>query len=263
MIIKIPFYAGGLGKTKGVEKAPDKIITKLRELNCNEDGIKSPINEMEIKVNNSNIEESQKVIETEMKKIFQDYSCPIILGGDHSITYSTFKAFNQGNCGLLIFDAHPDLMQEFNPATHENYLRNLIAEGLNPSNIILLGTRNQDIEEINFIKKNNIKNFTMKKISYQGIQEVCSTIMETCNKFDKLYISIDIDSVDPVFAPGTGHPEIGGLTSRELLYVVHRLKNLKNIKAIDLVELNPDIEEKLTISLGAKIVNELFGSSPQ
>lgn len=258
MIIKIPFFAGGLGKTKGVEKAPDKIVDKLKELNCNENGCKFPLNEMEISVDNSNIEESQKKIEEEMKKIFSNYSCPIILGGDHSITYSTFKAFNQGNCGLLIFDSHPDLMQEFDPATHENYLRNLIRDGLNAFNVILVGTRNQDKEELNFIKENNIKNFTMKKISYTGKEEICNTIMETCNRFDKLYISIDIDAVDPVFAPGTGHCEPGGLTSRELLYFLHRLKNLKNIKAVDLVEINPEKEEKLTISLGAKIVNELL-----
>ena len=258
MIIKIPLYAGGLGKTNGVEKAPDKILEKLKELNCNEDGFKAPLNELEIQIDNSNIEASQKTIEEEMKKAFTNYPCPIIIGGDHSITYATFKAFNQENCGLLIFDAHPDLMQEFDPATHENYLRNLARDGLDPSNIILVGTRNQDAEELNFIAQNKIKNFNMKKISYMGKEEVCDAIMETCNKFDKVYLSIDIDAVDPSFAPGTGHCEPGGLTSRELLYFLHRLKNLKNIKAIDLVEINPEKEERLTIGLGAKIVNEMM-----
>ncbi len=257
MFIKIPFYAGGLGKTKGTEKGPDKLLEKLKELNCSEQGCKTIINEKEIKVNNSNIEESHDLITKEMKDIFDTYGCPVILGGDHSITYATFKAFNGD--GLLIFDAHPDLMQPFKPSTHENYLRNLIEEGyVKAKNVILIAARDCDKEELDFIKKSGIKFFDMKKLSMEGIDEICSLIMELCRNFEKLYISIDIDSVDPAFAPGTGHVEAGGLTSRELLYLLQRLKNLKNIKAYDLVEINPDIEERLTVALGAKILNEII-----
>ena len=76
--------------------------------------------------------------------------------------------------------------------------------------------------------------------------------------FDNLYISIDIDVIDPAFAPGTGYIEPAGLTSREFLYFLHRLKNLKNIRGYDIVEINPKKDiNNLTTKLGAKILVEL------
>ena len=83
--------------------------------------------------------------------------------------------------------------------------------------------------------------------------------METEKNWDSLYLSIDIDAVDPAFAPGTGFIEPGGFTSREVLYIVQRLKRLRNLKMIDLVEVNPKKDlNKMTIKLSAKIVKELL-----
>ena len=75
---------------------------------------------------------------------------------------------------------------------------------------------------------------------------------------NKVYISLDIDVVDPAFAPGTGYPEPAGLTSRQLFYMLHRLKNLKNINIIDIVEVNPKKDiNNMTSKLAAKILAEL------
>ena len=68
----------------------------------------------------------------------------------------------------------------------------------------------------------------MKDIFENGVNEVCDTIMEICRKFNKLHISLDIDVVDPAFAPGVGYLESGGLSSNEILYFIRRLKLLKN-----------------------------------
>lgn len=82
--------------------------------------------------------------------------------------------------------------------------------------------------------------------------------MEFSDKKD-LYLSLDIDVVDPAFAPGTGHKEPGGLTSRQLIYLIQRMNKVKNLRAIDLVEINPlNDKEGLTVKLGAKIVSELI-----
>ena len=85
-----------------------------------------------------------------------------------------------------------------------------------------------------------------------GLQEAAA------KGFDALYLSVDIDVVDAAFVPGTGFPEVAGLTSRELLYFLHRIKRLKNLKGIDVVEVNPtkDVRD-VTSLLGAKIVFEL------
>jgi agmatinase len=77
--------------------------------------------------------------------------------------------------------------------------------------------------------------------------------------FGSLYVSIDIDVLDPAFAPGTGYLEPSGLSSRELIFFLQRLSNLKNLKAVDLVEINPKLDiSNLTVKTGAKIISELF-----
>ena len=82
--------------------------------------------------------------------------------------------------------------------------------------------------------------------------------MEKFRKFEELYISIDIDALDPSIAPGTHYTEPNGLQLDQLLYFIRKLKILKNIKKIDLVEVNPDIENKITIKTASKIISELL-----
>ena len=98
----------------------------------------------------------------------------------------------------------------------------------------------------------------MKKISEESLHDITDAIMSAAKNFSHLYISIDIDAVDPAFAPGTGYPEPAGLTSRQLFYMLHRLKNLKNINIIDIVEVNPKKDiNNMTSKLAAKILVEL------
>lgn len=259
-LIKIPAI-NGLGKTNGCEKAPDKIIQNLKEFYLNEDGV-LPFFEVEnVEVNKSNIEETNEIINKIIKESIDKTDRCFALGGDHSITYSCFKAFSEkfNNPALLVFDAHADLMNNFKPPTHEDYLKVLIEENLvKKDNIVLVGLRNWHREEYKYIKQNKIKFFNMKEISQEGLSEVSDSVMSAIKNFESLYISIDIDVLDPSFAPGTGYREPGGLTSRELLYFLQRLKLLKNLKMIDLVEINPDKDvNEMTVKLGAKIVSEL------
>ena len=82
--------------------------------------------------------------------------------------------------------------------------------------------------------------------------------MSVARKFDALYVSVDIDVLDPAFAPGTGYTEPGGLTTRELIYFIQRLKNLKNIQMWDLVEVNPEKDvNNLTVMVAAKLIVEM------
>ncbi len=257
-LIKIPFAGGGLGKAESAEKGPDKVIEQMHDLFLNESGFNPKFEIDEIKVDNSNIDETNKAI---FEKISSLNGKAIIIGGDHSITYSCFKAFAKNNpgAGLVIFDAHPDLEVGLDTPTQEDYTRLLIKEGvLDPKKLVLIGLRNWHGYELEFAKQNNIKCFDMKKIAQIGVSEVCDTVMEQVNSWPAVYLSIDIDAVDPAFAPGTGYREPGGLTSRELLTMLQRLKRLKNLGMIDLVEIAPDKDvADLTSKLGAKIVKEL------
>ena len=256
-LIKIPFNAGALSKKNGQELAPDKITSFLKEVYMNESGKLPVINQETISINNSNVKESLKQIETHISD-FDIFT--IILGGDHSITYSCFKSFAKHftNPGIVVFDAHPDVQDDFK-VSHEDYLRVLINENhLKPQNIVLVGIRNWSKEEIAFLQKHKIKYYTMKQLSNEDHKIQCDEIMSIARTWDGFYLSIDIDVLDPAFAPGTGYAEPGGMSTRELLYFIQRLKLLKNLKAVDIVEVNPTLDlNDATSKVAAKLVMEL------
>ncbi|MFH0874360.1 MAG: arginase family protein [archaeon] len=257
-ILKIPLNAGALSKKDGQDLAPDAIVKKLKDFYLKEDGNIPVFDIIDINVNNSDIIESNDNI----SKAVSSLNFPaILLGGDHSITYSSFSAFAKKfkNPGIIIFDAHLDCENDFSPPTHEDYLRVLINEGhLKPENAIIVGVRNMHSNEKEYAKSKKLKIFSMKKISEEGAREVCDYVMENARQFDGLYLSVDIDAADPAFASGTGYIEPGGLTSRELLYFLQRIKLLKNLKLIDVVEVNPKKDfNEITVLLAAKIIVEL------
>lgn len=261
-LIKIPSSQGGLGKSDGSELAPDEVIKQAHDLFLNEKG-ELPVFEIdEVKVASSNLEETNKNIFNKAIEIFKKNEKAIFIGGDHAITYPVVRAFSNTfskNPGIIIFDAHPDAEDYFMPPTQEDLLPAMINENLiKAANIILVGTRNWHSNELEFLKKNKIRFFNMKEITEEGLHESCEAIMSIAKNFDALYISVDIDAVDPAFAPGTGYIEPGGLTSRELIYFLQRLKFLKNLKALDIAEINPKKDiNGITSKLGAKILVEM------
>lgn len=236
-VVKVKSSQGSLGKNDGCEKAPDLIFKRGEDVKIFKDNIEKT---------NENIYNFVKV---------NDF----IIGGDHSITYPCFKKFckNFKNPGLLMFDAHPDCVNDFKPPSHEDFVRVLIEEGfVKKENVILVGLRNWSKLEKEFLDYNKIKCYYMDKID--NIELFCDGIMELCRIFDGVYLSIDIDVLDPAYASGTGYIEPGGLSSRELFYFLDRLKKLNNIKMVDLVEINPEKDiNDMTLKIGKEIVKRL------
>jgi formiminoglutamase len=257
-LIKIPFSKGSLGKSEGCKHGPDKIVELLDLFWLSEDKTLPVFDIKQVSIDQNNISLTQDNI---FKKISEIKTNFIALGGDHSITYSCFKAFAQNfqNPGMIIFDAHVDLMPP-ESLDHETYLRKLIDDDIvKKENVLVIGVRSWDPEEQKYAKENGIKLYPMKNIYAEGIQNICDAVMSVAKEWDGLYLSIDIDAVDPAFAPGTGYPEPAGLTSRELLYFIHRIKLLKNLKAMDIVEVNPEKDfNDLTSKLAAKLCVELY-----
>ncbi|MCK4589682.1 MAG: arginase family protein [Nanoarchaeota archaeon] len=142
---------------------------------------------------------------------------------------------NHQNPSIIIFDAHLDAL---NNEDLVPFLTNIIPK----NNIIIVGCREWSKDEYFFIKNNNIKTYTMKEISFEGQEAVCDAIMAAAKDFNALYISIDNDVLDQ---------NTGGLTVRQLLYFLQRLKKLKNFKAADLAEFKD-------FKLMAKILRELM-----
>ncbi len=260
-VIKVETSQGGMKKADGAELAPEKMLDQAKELYMSESNILPVFDVDKVEIVPENLEETNNNIYEKAKEIFDEAEKPVFLGGDHSITFSIVKAFSEkyNNAGIIIFDAHLDAVNDFIPPTQEDLITGLVNQYIiKPENIILIGTRNWHSKEIEFIKKNKIKYFSMKDIANEGKEEISEAVMSIAKRFENLYISIDIDVIDPAFAPGTGYIEPAGLSSREFLYFLHRLKNLKNIKGYDVVEVNPkkDIND-ITSKLGAKLLVEL------
>ena len=265
IIIKVPGL-NAMGKNKGCRNAGNAILTNLKDIKSNEQEkiINSELLDLEeIHVDNANVEEQEKLIYENSLDAFSNQDQVIFLGGDHSISYSIGKAFldyckqeSKKPC-LIVFDAHPDLMEPMKEPTHEEWLRALIEYGFSAENILLVGNRNSHRKEIEFIKKNKIKSLSMNNLN-EDLQDSCDTIMEFANG-KELYVSIDIDVVDPAFAPATGYCEPGGLTSRQMIYLVSRINKMKNLKAVDIVEINSEKDKTgLTVKLGAKLLGEFI-----
>lgn len=252
-----------MGKTKGCEKAPAEILESLEDIYSNEKGKiidKKLLNLEEIHVDNNNIEEENELIYKNSKDIFSSQDKALFIGGDHSISYGLVKGFmeNFESPFLIVFDAHADCMTPGKEPTHEEWLRKLVEGGFPPESVIIVAARNIHPEEREFLDKNKIRVFAMKEL-HEEERDICDIIMEKARQADAFYISIDIDSVDPAFAPGTGYLEPGGLSSRELIYFLQRLTLLKNFKGADIVEINPDKDKSgRTAKLGAKILSELI-----
>ncbi|MFB5648516.1 MAG: agmatinase [Candidatus Nitrosomaritimum aestuariumsis] len=177
-----------------------------------------------------------------------------ILGGEHLITYGTYMSFPK-NTGYVVFDAHYDLRDEYADIklSHASYLRRIVEER-GAENILHVGARAFVKEELAFLKEHNIKTITDKEIR-QG--KGSQMLKDHVSSFDTLYTSLDLDVLDPAFAPGVGNPEAAGITSRELFDMIHSFEN-KKVNGIDIVELNPTYDNGATASLAAKVMSTLI-----
>ena len=178
----------------------------------------------------------------------------VFLGGDHSISYSTGKAFlekHKEKAFFIVFDAHVDLMESMKEPTHEEWLRGLIDSGLSPENLVIVGARDIDSAERTFIDDKNIK-----VLDFDKIDEVIGMV-----KDKEIYLSIDIDVVNPEDAPSTGCKVDGGVSGKEMLEVCEKFGKMDNIKAVDIVEIDSEADKEKgnkTVKLAGEILGRFL-----
>ena len=219
-----------------------------------------------IDLENANIEDlgntTHTVVASEMldmvrkitKELTEKNRQLFIFGGEHLITYGTYMSFPK-NTGYVVFDAHYDLRDEYADIklSHASYLRRIVEER-GAENILHVGARAFVNEEFAFLKEHNIKTITDKEIRQgKGPQ----LLKDHVSSFDTLYASLDLDVLDPAFAPGVGNPEAAGITSRELFDMIYSFEN-KKVAGVDIVELNPNYDNGATASLAAKVMSTLI-----
>jgi len=191
------------------------------------------------------------VIEEAVRRLMEDGGAPLAIGGDHAVTYPVVRAVAKRHPGLTILhiDAHPDLYDEFegNRLSHACPFARIMEEGL-ASRLVQVGIR-----AMNGHQREQARRFGVETIDMRAWAAGTRPVVA-----GHVYVSIDLDGLDPAFAPGVSHREPGGLSVRDVIGLVHALP-LPPIGA-DIVEFNPSQDSVgLTAHVAAKLVKELAG----
>ncbi len=173
----------------------------------------------------------------------------LALGGDHAVTYPLVRAIGDRQRGLTLvhFDAHPDLYDVFegDRLSHACPFARIMEEGL-ASRLVQIGIRTLNAEQRAQVERFSVELVEMKDFRPDLVVDAQGPV----------YVSVDLDGLDPAFAPGVSHPEPGGLSTRDVIGVVQRLRG--RVVGADVVELNPARDpDGATARVAAKIAKEL------
>ena len=261
VIIGIPDESKSHALRKGTSEAPHKIreISTIRDTYKHGDDISLglPVDGITKKVHDyGNIERSQT--EYTIEKIVSGSKIPISIGGDHSITTEIIKsvAKKHGPLSLVYFDAHPDFVSSIH-----GYYGSVFYDVLpyiDTKTSIQIGIRTPEKEEIDNIKKYGLKIITPIDIIHDGMQKTIDTILNKIGK--NVYVSLDMDAVDPAFAPGVSVPVPLGLGNTEVVSILKSITK-KGIRGFDIMEVCPnyDIKDR-TSHLASRIIAEIISS---
>ncbi len=210
------------------------------------------------------IEEGYKRIEESLVPVIEAGIIPILLGGDHAITLPELRAITKihGPVSLLHFDSHSDTIDEYfgKPYNHGTPFRRAIEEELIlVDNSIQVGLRGSiySSEHLEIPKSLGLEVVTTEEMREIGLDSLIDRIKKRVGN-TKVFLSFDIDFVDPAYAPGTGTPEVGGFTSGETLKIIRGLKDLDFI-GFDVVEVLPSFDpSEITALLAANVVYEFI-----
>lgn len=189
------------------------------------------------------------------------------VGGDHSVTIPIEKGIDQAlneSFGIIHIDAHFDLCDTLcgDPLSHGSVQRRALdlknIDGTD--NLYFIGIRSIEPDEYQFKEQNKINVASSYECHRHGIQKIAEDAASKMSIYNKVYITLDIDCLDPAFAAGTGTPQFGGLYSRQLLDLLEILFSRLNIIAFDVVEVAPALDPSLTSMFAArKIITECWG----
>jgi len=269
-IIGVPFDSSTSYKP-GTRFGPDSIRQAAAGLESNsyfsdvyleEIGL---MDEGDISVVIGDINETLNRVTGVISEVLESNKIPIMIGGEHTITFGALKAFKKININpcLIVIDAHYDLRDEYLGLKngHASVMRRSL-ELLGGSKINYIGVRAYSKEERNYaLSKNNINTIKTADIYKMGLVNSINSIKRFMSDCKYIYLSIDMDGFDPSYAPGVGNPEPGGITNLEGLTLINQLVDERLVGA-DVVEVSPPYDNGgITSSLAAKIINEIIMKS--
>ncbi|MDQ2965756.1 MAG: agmatinase [Chloroflexota bacterium] len=207
------------------------------------------------------LERGHAMIYRKIREVAETGAIPIVLGGDHSITWPSATAIAElrgpGSVGIVHFDAHADTAPEDwgQLAGHGTPMRRLIESGaVKGKNFVQVGLRGYwpPVDVFRWMKDQGMRWHFMREIEERGAEAVIAdAISEALDGADFVYLSLDIDVIDPGMAPGTGTPEPGGMLTREVLRAVRQVVGAVELAGMDVVEVSPPYDHAEVTAMAA------------
>lgn len=269
-------YAGLSGKLQGLGY-------KVKDLG----NINVPTPEMRVQTDGDRLRYLHEVTEVSkalsgiVSNVVTEGHLPIILGGDHSIAIGSLAGMAQHskNYGVIWFDAHGDMnTADSTPSGNIHGMPLAVSLGyghddlvsiggfagkIKPKNVVLVGIRSIDSDEAALIHEAGVRCITMSEIDRRGMADVMAEAIQIAtDNTDGIHLSLDLDALDPMFAPGVGTPVNGGVTYREGHLAMEILSSSKSLVSVDCVEVNPILDKQnQTALMAVELLESLFGKT--
>jgi len=201
--------------------------------------------------------ETLKRLEQVMKELLDARKIPALIGGEHTITLGAARAVGK-NIAILDFDAHLDLRNEYmnQRISHTTFMRR-INEQVKPTKIIEIGTRAVCKEELDYAKKAGVNFITVHQIRKDGVEQTSKKIKKLLADVSKIYLTVDLDVLDPAFVPAVQNPEPEGLCVHTLYDFLNAFCD-ERIVAFDVVEVAPPYDNGVSAIQAAKTTFEIL-----
>jgi len=204
--------------------------------------------------------ETLRRLELSVRDIHEAGKVPLVIGGEHTLTYGSVRAL-KGDIAVVDFDAHLDFRDEYmgEKLSHTTYMRRL-AEEIGPDRIVEVGTRAVSKEELEFAKDTGVTFYSVYEVRKQGAARISQLINSKLSKFKTLYITVDLDVLDPAYAPGVGNPEGDGLETFTVIDILEGIVS-RNLVGLDLVEVCPNYDNGTTAAQAVRILFEILAAA--
>lgn len=251
VILGVPFD-GTCSFRKGTRLAPDKI----REESYN---FESYLFEQDIDledvpfcdsgdINCTSLKDMMGGVGNEVKKIIESKKFPILMGGEHSLTPPAVSNFS--DVGVMILDAHLDFRDQYLGETNSHACAaRRVAELVGTENVLILGVRSMERKEMEDADAADLRYIEAYKLRDQGMKRILKDLL-----WKRIYLSIDMDFIDPAYAPGVGNPEPFGFSPMDVKECINAIGS--RLVGFDICEVSPPYDTGNTASLAARIVRE-------
>jgi len=264
IILGVPFDVTSTYRT-GARFAPNAI--RQASLNIETYSFRTGIDVEDLKLHDlgdlhvlTDTEKTLERVSLVIKDILKTRKTPITIGGEHTITLGVMKGFGNkvSQTAIISFDAHLDLRDEFMglKLSHTTFMRR-INEEVKPAKIIEVGTRAVCKEELAYAKKAGIEFFTAQQIRMEESEKITKQLREKLAKYKNVYLSVDMDVLDPAFAPAVQNPEPEGLETHTLLDILCNICD-NRVLGFDIVEIAPNYDQGVSAIQAAKVMFEIL-----